>query len=162
LNTIGIDVGGVIMDRVNDDTDTSFFTENFLNTTSTPDTVETVKRLIDLKFGEHAYIVSKCGKKIQDKTLRWLEHHRFYERTGLKPERVHFCRKREEKAGICKELGITHFIDDRLEVLGYLIPHVEHLFLFRAGEDEVSKFRHHLPRVKRVESWKEVEKLILG
>lgn len=162
MDIIGIDVGGVIMDRANDDTDTSFFSDNFLKTTSMPYTVETVKRLIDLKFGERAYIVSKCGKNIQDKTMRWLEHHRFYERTGLRPEHVHFCRKREGKAGICKELGITHFIDDRLEVLGYLIPYVEHLYLFHPGEDEVNKFRHHLPRVQRVENWREVEGLILG
>jgi len=33
---LGVDIGGVIMDKANDSTDTSFFSENFLETTATP------------------------------------------------------------------------------------------------------------------------------
>ncbi len=162
MDTIGIDVGGVIMDRANDDTDTSFFSDNFLNTTATPETFETIKRLVDERFGERAHIVSKCGKNVQEKTLRWLEHHRFYERTGLKPSHVHFCRQRHEKAGICRKLGITHFIDDRLEVLSHLVPNVSNLFLFRPQDEEVNRYSDFLVRVQRVESWAEVAGYVLG
>lgn len=162
MDTIGIDVGGVIMDRANDDTDTSFFSDNYLKTTASPEAFETIKELIGRKFGGHAYIVSKCGKKIQQKTLDWLEHHRFYERTGFKQEHVHFCLKRDGKAEVCKRLEVTHFIDDRLEVLSHLVPFVPNLYLFCPNEQEIEQFRDALPRVKRVQSWAEVSRLILG
>lgn len=36
MDTLGVDIGGVIINRVNDDTDTSFFGDNYLATTATP------------------------------------------------------------------------------------------------------------------------------
>jgi len=116
---LGIDVGGVIIDKANDDTDTSFFSDNFLNTKCTPGMFNAVETLV-ARFKGRAYIVSKCGPKIQQKTLRWLDHHHFYGRTGFRHGNTRFCLKREQKAPICAELGITHFIDDKLEVLSYL------------------------------------------
>jgi hypothetical protein len=36
VSTIGIDIGGVIIDRTNDKADTSFFGPNYLATTAVP------------------------------------------------------------------------------------------------------------------------------
>ena len=72
------------------------------------------------RFGDNIHIVSKCGPKVQQKSLDWLKHHNFFGQTGLKIENVHFCRKRPDKAPICKRHGITTFIDDRLDVLCHL------------------------------------------
>lgn len=44
------------------------------------------------------------------------------------------CRKRPEKAQHAKQLGLTHFIDDRLDVLSHLRPIVPHLYWF--GEQD--------------------------
>ena len=41
-----------------------------------------------------------------------------------------FCLKRPEKAIHCRELGITHFIDDRTDVLAAMIGVVPLLYLF--------------------------------
>lgn len=158
---LGVDIGGVIIDRVNDGTDTSFFSENYLRTTAVPGAFAVLRRLVDERFGAGVYLVSKCGKKVEAKTLHWLDHHRFYEISGISPGRIRFCRKRYEKAGICKELGITHFVDDRLEVLSNLTT-VGQLFLFRPRAEEVRRFATHLKRVHQVDSWQEIQKELLS
>ena len=158
---IGVDIGGVIIDRANDNTDTSFFSGNYLKTTATKGVFEALRDLVEKKFGENVYIVSKCGKNIQGKTLEWLNHHNFYTITGIRPEAVHFCLERHQKAGICEKLGITHFIDDRLEILGSLST-VNTLYLFQPREEEILKNLRHLHRVKKVNSWEEVLQRELG
>ena len=154
-DVLGVDIGGVIIDRVSDRTDTSFFGENFLLTTAVPDAFEAIAMLAERRFPAGVYLVSKCGRKIEEKTLRWLDHHRFYEQTGVAEAHVRFCRERHEKAGICGELGITHFVDDRLEVLSDLTS-VGKRYLFRPSEQELRRFARHLPSVTRVGSWKEI------
>lgn len=152
---LGVDIGGVIIDRVNDGTDTSFFSENYLQTTAVPEAFSTLKDLVENRFGKNVHLVSKCGRKVSEKTLKWLAHHSFYDLTGIEQDHVHFCRERHEKAGICERLGITHFVDDRLEVLGNLMT-VGSLYLFQPRPDEISKFARHLRRVTQVNSWAEI------
>lgn len=152
---LGIDIGGVIMDKVNDQTDTSFFSDNYLRTTATAHVMEAIRKLAIYKFKQRIFLVSKCGVKVQEKTLNWLDYHRFYTRTGVGTNKVHFCRERADKAKICEELGITHFVDDRLEVLSYLDT-VGTKYLFQANQKEVDQHKKHLPKVVRVESWLEV------
>lgn len=152
---LGIDIGGVIIDRVNDETDTSFFGENYLKTTAVPGAFIAIAELVKTRFGKNVFLVSKCGAKIKERSWEWLNYHQFFEITGIPQAHLHFCKKRHEKAEICRKLNITHFIDDRLEVLSYLDT-VSHRFLFRPNDAEVSKFAHVLHRVQRVESWNEL------
>ena len=67
---------------------------------------------------------------MQQKTLRWLEHHDFYQRSGIPASHVRFCLERPQKADHCRELGITHFIDDRSDVLQHLTGIVPWRYLF--------------------------------
>lgn len=158
--TLGIDIGGVIIDRINDDTDTSFFGDNYLKTTAVPGALESIARLANDKFKDRIFLVSKCDEEIRKKTLKWLAYQKFYEITGVSQENVHFCFRRNEKAEICKKLGITHFVDDRLEVLGYLIDFVKNLYLFNPQDQEVEKWKNFLPYVTCVKSWNELVNLI--
>lgn len=159
--TLGVDIGGVIIDRINDGTDTSFFSDNFLQTTAVPGVFQALRRLVDEKFGSQVYLVSKCGRRVQEKTLQWLDHHDFYNQTGISSDHIRFCKQRHEKAGICQELGITHFIDDRLEILGNLTT-VGNLYLFQPNSNEVRRFAHFLNRVKQVDMWDEILKELLA
>jgi hypothetical protein len=43
---------------------------------------------------------------------------------------VRFCLQREDKASICREVEIRHFIDDRVHVMQILRGVVPHLCLF--------------------------------
>lgn len=154
VRRLGVDIGGVIIQPADDDADTSFFGDNYLRTPQMPGAFDGLVALADA-FGDHIWLVSKCGESTQRRTLEWLAHHNFHGRTGIPLDRVRFCRNRPDKAPIARELGLTHFVDDRLEVLSYLTS-VRHRFLFRPREAEVTAHAAHLSVVRRVESWAEL------
>ncbi len=160
MDVLGIDIGGVIIDRANDGTDTSFFSDNYLATNPTPGVFDALARLVSEKFGDHVYVVSKCAQRTQDKSLGWLAHSRFSERTGISLDRVRFCRERSGKAPIAEELGLTHFVDDKLEILSYLTT-VPHLYLYRPQGKEVQRYRRHLHLVREVNDWRTLADSIL-
>ncbi len=157
---IGIDIGRVIMAPVKDGkADTSFLSgslERAMETPPSPGAFDAVRDLVELFDGE-AWLVSKCGKTVQDKTKRWLRHWDFYGETGLRPENLRFCLKRPEKAGHCKQLKLTYFIDDRLDVLEHLEGIVPNLYLF--GEQKTNDFPGWLTHVPNwAEAWDAVSR----
>ena len=81
-------------------------------------------------LGGRVWLVSKCGPRVEEKTRRWLEHHRFFELTGVAEDHLRFCRERPQKREHALDLGLTHFVDDRRDVLHHLGGAVPHLFLF--------------------------------
>lgn len=157
--SLGVDIGGVIIDRANDKTDTSFFSENYLLTTPVPGALESLAYLAS-NFFPAVYLISKCGPQIEAKTRDWLKHHDFFRKTSIPPENLHFCRERKNKAVICHNLGISHFIDDRLEVLSCL-DQVPNLYLFKPNPDEIKRYEIHLEKVTRIESWEDLLKKII-
>jgi len=159
IERLGIDVGGVIIASHNDHSDTSFFSDNYLNSVPTDQVFESIARL-RTRFGDEMYIVSKCGKHIEAKTRDWFDYNRVYQQTGLSVDRLHFTRTREGKAPICAHLGITHFVDDRLDVLRYLST-VDEQFLFQGHASEMKKFPQHLLGVHHVHSWSEIVAILL-
>lgn len=151
---LGIDIGRVIISPSDGKGDTSFIQgaiEDALNTPPYDGMFEAVRRLVELFRGE-VWLVSKCGPRIQDRTKRWLHHHRFFEKTGVPAGNLRFCLQRPQKADHCRELGLTHFIDDRLDVLEALRGVVPHLFLF--GEQPL-KESPPIPWLVRVRTWPE-------
>lgn len=155
MEKLGIDVGGVIIAASNDHSDTSFFEENYLLSKPTEGMYEAIAQLVTGRFDERTYIVSKCGERIQQRTREWLQYNDFYNRTGMHPDHVCFTRTREGKAPICTALGITHFVDDRLDVLRHLTD-VPHQFLFQGHANEMRKYKHLLTQVCHVHSWQEI------
>jgi len=130
---LGIDIGRVIIaPDATDDNDTSFIGGTMAHVLATPPNEGLYEVLPDLvrRFDGRVWLVSKAGTRVQEKTRRWLAHQRFFERMGIPPHQLRFCLERAEKADHCRELGITHFIDDREDVLRHLDGVVEHRFLF--------------------------------
>lgn len=117
---LGVDIGRVIIDGSSHPTgdDTAFFRGGIDNALRTPpvagvfDVLPTLVR----QFHGRVWLVSKCGERVQQRTLAWLDHHRFYDRTGIPENHVRFCRARPDKAVHCSDLAITDFVDDRLDV----------------------------------------------
>ncbi|WP_255609992.1 hypothetical protein [Micromonospora sp. PLK6-60] len=153
MRRMGVDVGGVIIEPADSDEDTSFFGAHWRRTPAVAGAFEALATLVGLV--DEVHVVSKCGEATEQRTREWLAHHDFHTRTGIGPDRLHFCRSRPEKAPIAARLGLTHFVDDRLEVLGYLGT-VDHRYLFRPRPAEVAAHVLHLGAVRRVESWPEV------
>ncbi|HYN97017.1 MAG TPA: hypothetical protein VES42_24520 [Pilimelia sp.] len=157
MRRLGVDIGGVLIQPADHDADTSFFGDHYLRTPAVPDAIDCLAALADPDGGAFAgavYLVSKCGPDTERRTRHWLAHHDFFGRTAIPPAHLHFCRTRAAKAPIAQRLGLTHFVDDRLEVLGYLTT-VPHRLLFHPREAEVAANHHHLRSVHRVETWRE-------
>jgi hypothetical protein len=132
---LGVDVGGVIVTLAEDGADTSFFGNRPLETPAVDGVFDALTVLAREPFEGRIHIVSKAGPKVALTTRDWLVHHRFYERTGIPAGQVHFVRERRDKAPVCERLGVTHFVDDRLDVLVHLTT-VPHRYLFVGGRAE--------------------------
>lgn len=132
-NRIGIDIGRVIIGPViGGKADTSFLgnsLEKAMETPPSPHAFEQVARLVEM-FEGNAWLISKCGPNVQRKTKAWLRHWNFHQATKLPEGNVRFCLEKPQKAHHCKQLKITHFIDDRLDVLTHLRGLVPNLYLF--------------------------------
>ena len=130
---LGVDIGRVIISAAgSDDEDTSFLRatgDAVLKTPPSEGVFEVLPRLVQHFDGE-VWLVSKAREGMQAKTNRWLAHHRFFERTGVPPINLRYCLERSEKASQCAELHITHFIDDRIDVITSLEGVVTRRYLF--------------------------------
>ena len=158
---LGVDFGRVINDASSHPRgdDTVFLggtEEEMLSTPVMRGAFESLARLSDM-FEGRVWIVSKAGPTIQARTERWLAHRRFFETTRIDESHLRFCLRRDEKAGHCVELGITHFVDDRFSVLKYLVGVVPHLFLF-GPQDEDVPFESIIATL----TWDEAEREILA
>jgi hypothetical protein len=136
---LGIDIGRVLIagDGVGD---TSFFGRSEADAMLTPEVpgaLAAVARLVP-RFEGRVWLVSKCGARIRERSRAWLRHHDFFALTRVREEDMHFCRERSEKAEICARLEITHFVDDRLDVLEAMRALVPHRFLFGASSEYVT------------------------
>jgi hypothetical protein len=154
---IGIDIGRVIMaptDSVGR-ADTSFLSGSEAAAMETPPSEHAVRVITDLvtRTQGDVWLVSKCGPRIQKLTLKWLDHWRFYASTGMAPDHVRFCKERRDKALHARQLRLTHFVDDRLDVLQHLRGLVGRLYLFGHQPE-----RHPRPEwVTHVVTWLDVE-----
>jgi hypothetical protein len=80
---------------------------------------DAIREIISICEGR-VWIVSKAGPRMQARTRAWLDTVDFFSRTGLDVEHVRFCLERQEKGTICRELGVTHFVDDHVHVMQIL------------------------------------------
>jgi len=155
---LGIDVGRVLISPGDESRlDTSFIGGSLEDALSTPpyEGMFGVVPALVRRFDGRVWIVSKCGKRIQERTMQWFERHRFFERTGIDSSNVRFCLKRPEKAVHCAEIGITHFIDDRTDVLDAMVGVVPNLYLFGPQRAQARLGMQH------VTTWKDVARELL-
>ena len=97
--------------------------------------------------------MSKCGPRVQQRSLEWLRHHRFFELTGIAEGNVRFCLQRPQKAIHCADLGITHFVDDKPDVIAAITPVVPHRYLFKNWVDTEAAIRGiYRPKARRASS----------
>ncbi len=100
--------------------------------------------IAELAKQHELYVISKCGAKIQARTLAWMEYHGFHDKTGITPDRVFFVRKRPQKAPLAKSLELDAFIDDRQDVLDYMSVEpniVDHRVLFTSWADTMNQIK---------------------
>ena len=74
---------------------------------------------------------------------------------GVPLTNVHFVRKRHDKHAVCERLGITYFVDDRLDVHRHLTT-VDHRYLFTGGLGSENAPTDIPDGVIAVDSWSEL------
>jgi len=129
---VGLDCGGVILDEghgerhlaeddrqfsVDDADEGDPAIRHFLRVPMISGTVDGVTKLVEKLGSQNVYIVSKCGPYMEQKIRAWLEYNQFFELTGVSPDNLNFVRERKDKAPLCQKLGVTHFVDNHVEVL---------------------------------------------
>lgn len=157
---LGIDIGKVIINGPGHPGggDTAFFEGDEATMLATPEmegAFDAIRRLNAL-FAGQVWLVSKCGVRVQQRTLRWLDAHHFYLRTGVAHDHVRFCLTRPEKRPICEELGLTHFVDDHPEVHDAIRGSVGQQYFFGPQVGTVPSWGIRAP------TWADAEQLIAG
>ncbi len=157
---LGIDIGGVIIDLVREERGAG--SDAFAAASPVDGAFDAIARLAARRFHDRIWLVSRCDEGDEPAIRQWLARREFFPSTGVARDRVCFCRERHQKAPICRQLGITHFIDDRLEVLGHMIGTVPHLYLLRSRAADHERFPQFLPHVRFTSRWSEVLNALLG
>jgi hypothetical protein len=148
--TIGIDFGRTIFEPFEGGKKVVF-----------PDAFRVIRRMVDA--GHTVHIISKVTEAQEERGRKWIVDVKFLEETGLTMDRIHFCRERWEKAIIAEDVGLTHHIDDRPEVMIHMnVGIVKYLFqpVPKDLVEHFNKLRHHPTTL--VNTWKEIEDLIFN
>ena len=124
-----------------------------------PDAFESLQAVVRSGCFENIYIVSRASLIGRAYFLFRLRRLDFWRKTGVPRENIYFCRKDSQKIDICKKLGITDFIDDRLPVLRHM-ESLEHRFAFSPKKKDIKKYPEVLARTEEVRSWNELEPML--
>jgi hypothetical protein len=159
---LGVDIGGVVIAEIKAQGGLAHIDEDFLDVPPVLEAIEVLWYLNKQSLGYFGYsgnnihLISKARQEVEPNCREWLRHYRFFEKTGIPLDNLHFCRERSGKKDLCIKLGVTHFIDDKLEVLSHLVGVVPNLFLFNPEEEEVSRYKPYLKDVRVMKSWDEI------
>jgi hypothetical protein len=157
---LGIDIGRVIIGGGTEKgADTAFLSGDDQRALATPPVAGAVATITELveAFSGRVWLVSKAGPRIQERTRRWLEARNFFAVTGVPKTHLRFCRERPQKADHARELLLTHFIDDRLDVLRALRGVVHQLVLFGPQRQPVTPAAW----LESAPDWQAVRRLLL-
>lgn len=157
---LGVDIGGVIMDRLSPHGSLLFWSQNYLRTDPVRYSFNVLRRLTQGRFEGRVHLISKGDIEVQGKTDHWLDFKRFFDATEIPRRNVHYCEHRQDKARLCQELGVTHFVDDRLEVLSHLVGIVPTLVLFQGRPTETKKHVTSMNHVHAVHDWIQAEDIL--
>ncbi|GAB3664625.1 hypothetical protein GCM10027589_28820 [Actinocorallia lasiicapitis] len=125
---LGVDLGRVVV-GANRDAHGRVFLDDPTEMPLIEGAFDVLPRLVE-RFNGRAWVISRVSLESECKSLAWLEHHDFYARTGIPRDHIHYCRLRSDKAIHCADLGITHMIDDRMDVHRAIRDIVPHRYLF--------------------------------
>lgn len=159
---LGIDIGNVIIEHRGRDPqgkDKLLYDNDYSRLFATVGAMVAIEKL-NKYFNGNVCLISKLPESSEIKVVNWLKDNKFFEQTGMS-KNVFFIRERKGKYNICERMGITHFIDDRLEVLSHMITTVPNLYLYNPDEEEVYEswiFREYVSICK---DWNEIIKSII-
>lgn len=144
---IGVDFGGVMTDGLLDEG---------ADATPIHGALEGLAQFEMLVSGR-VHLISKADPKVRRLTLDWLArnaaHHTMTE------DRIHFVDEDVDKAAVCRDLKVTHMIDDRIGVLRHLDT-VTHRVLFGADSIPPTDAEDPLRDLHPLATWTDVVRVI--
>lgn len=154
MEKIGIDLGNVIIDHVGFGTTTEYFISGDYNLIPpVKDSLFALSQLNKDRFKDNVFVIYNATDIADNKIISWLDSHNFFYITGIEVNKVIRSKKGRDKLSACIENAINYFVDDRLEVLGNLYPHVQNLFLLGGQSEEILRFQESIKKVKVVSDW---------
>lgn len=160
--SLGVDLGNVIIDHVGFGTTPEFFRSGDYNMIPPVNGVlEALRYLNGDRFHGNVFVVYNASDVADQKIIGWLKSHDFFRQTGISPERVRRTQNGRNKSSVCELYGATHFIDDRLEVLSHLVGKVRNLYLLHPQQKEVEQHKDFLTHVNQVQSWDDIVRLLV-
>lgn len=126
-----------------------------------PGSFESLGAIVRSGNFDNVYIVSRASLFTRVYFLFRFWRLGFWETTGIPRKNIRFCLKNREKIDICKELGVTDFIDDRFPVLERM-GSLDNRFAFNPTKRETQKYPQVLAGSTLVRSWKELEPILLS
>src|SRR5256885_16416514 len=103
---LGVDIGGVIIQRSDESDDTSFWGDNYLATPAVPGAFEALRQLREGRFGADLFVVSKSGAYTEWRAREWLRGHRLRRhKGGARPQNKGFPRPEGEGGGAPRHRG---------------------------------------------------------
>ncbi|MBI4280731.1 hypothetical protein HY628_00875 [Candidatus Uhrbacteria bacterium] len=152
---LGIDFGGVIRRATSDDeSEETVDGWSFRKTPPVAGAFEGIRCLVQEVFGTRIWIVSRCRSDVTRWIRVWFREKGFFAFTGVPPDHFLTCRERPHKAVLCRDLGLTDFVDNRLEVLLHMAGQVPHLYLFDPDTREMNLFSEASVSIRRIEDWR--------
>lgn len=156
MDVLGVDVEGVIIQRGNNRNSAVPLAE-YLKRPAIPGAFDALKQLVTHGFNpEYIHLVPKSSEQTEENITVWLDKQGFFGYTGISREHMAFCRRSVTKAHMCRKLKITHFVDDRLQVLGELyqsVPTIKNLYLLNPAVEEVAAHSQYQKKVIWFNDW---------
>ncbi|MGB4420643.1 MAG: hypothetical protein WBI29_02490 [Candidatus Saccharimonadales bacterium] len=128
---IGIDIEGVIRSK----TAKSRTIDEYLAATPLKNAARTIKSLVKLFGSDNIFIISRCPEYAENVIIRWLDDQKFFTDINFNRSNVYFCQERLDKSDIARQLELTYFIDDRIDVLDNMKNIVANRILFTGGSN---------------------------
>lgn len=135
ISRIGIDIEGVIREKIAKPRTI----DGYLAATPLKNSVKSINVLVKLYGSANIFIISRCPKYAEDVILKWLDNQKFFNDIKFGRSNVFFCREQADKAPIAKQLQLTYFIDDRIDVLNAMKGIVANRILFTGGSNHGDK-----------------------
>lgn len=155
-DTLAVDIGGPMLNAKGGSTPAQY--------AAAPPTLggfAALRLLKDRRFGERIHLISQCNEEIQAVKLDWMARHEFLAATGMSLDRIHFVREPAGKAEVCRQYGVTHFVEDRPLIMSFVLDDVANLFLFRPDSAEAAKYPDVLKRARIADGWESLLPFLL-
>lgn len=146
-NVLGLDFGGVISNQ---------------NTTTdlAPGIIEAMAILAPL-FKYNIWIVSRVNDvDSRYRVFNYMTERKLWDQLHIPFGNIRFCLGREDKAPICKDLNISHFVDDHTEVLSHMTM-VPYRYAFRTQASELLTHPPEKFGIQLFQNWNDIVQAIL-